>query len=199
MCMHFWDTFYVKIYIYNILYDIFIIFTYIIYIIYYITILSICSSKSFAEFQQNEKCCDIFNLCFYIILFLFLNQFSNKRISKLSFILTLFIQNSEDGRTYFVKIHAPWEVLVTYAEVLGMKKPIKENDIPRPKKAPFNFILGPLKLPKNVMHPKPEYFTVQFTRHRQELFLIEDKPSFFPSSARNRIVGREAIWGYPFQ
>ncbi|CAK6449283.1 unnamed protein product [Pipistrellus nathusii] len=97
-------------------------------------------------------------------------------------------RNSEDGRTYFVKIHAPWEVLVTYAEVLGMKKPIKENDIPRPKKAPFNFILGPLKLPKNVMHPKPEYFTVQFTRHRQELFLIEDKSSFFPSSARNRIV-----------
>nr|KAF6342460.1 anoctamin 5 [Pipistrellus kuhlii] len=97
-------------------------------------------------------------------------------------------RNSEDGRTYFVKIHAPWEVLVTYAEVLGMKKPIKENDIPRPQKAPFNFILGPLKLPKNVMHPKPEYFTVQFTRHRQELFLIEDKSSFFPSSARNRIV-----------
>ncbi|XP_054581282.1 anoctamin-5 [Eptesicus fuscus] len=97
-------------------------------------------------------------------------------------------RNSEDGKTYFVKIHAPWEVLVTYAEVLGIKRPIKESDIPRPEKDPFHFILGPLKLPRNVKHPDPEYFTVQFSRHRQELFLIEDKSSFFPSSSRNRIV-----------
>ncbi|XP_057551874.1 anoctamin-5 [Hippopotamus amphibius kiboko] len=96
--------------------------------------------------------------------------------------------NSEDGRTYFVKIHAPWEVLVTYAEVLGIKMPIKESDIPRPDKIPFSYMLGPLKLPRNVKHPHPEYFTAQFTRHRKELFLIEDESSFFPSSSRNRIV-----------
>ncbi|KAF6102021.1 anoctamin 5 [Phyllostomus discolor] len=96
--------------------------------------------------------------------------------------------NSEDGRTYFVKIHAPWEVLVTYAEVLGIKMPIKESDIPRPEKIPFSFLLGPLKLARNVKHPHPEYFTAQFSRHRQELFLIDDQSSFFPSSARNRIV-----------
>ncbi|KAF6332444.1 anoctamin 5 [Rhinolophus ferrumequinum] len=96
--------------------------------------------------------------------------------------------NSEDGKTYFVKIHAPWEVLATYAEVLGIKMPIKESDIPRPEKVPFSYMLGPLKLPRNVKHPHPEYFTAQFTRHRQELFLIDDKSSFFPSSSRNRIV-----------
>ncbi|XP_039721655.1 anoctamin-5 isoform X3 [Pteropus medius] len=96
--------------------------------------------------------------------------------------------NSEDGKTYFVKIHAPWEVLATYAEVLGIKMPIKESDIPRPETIPFSCILGPLKLPRNVKHPHPEYFTAQFTRHRQELFLIDDKSSFFPSSSRNRIV-----------
>nr|XP_012420961.1 PREDICTED: anoctamin-5 [Odobenus rosmarus divergens] len=95
-------------------------------------------------------------------------------------------RNSEDGRTYFVKIHAPWEVLVTYAEVLGIKMPIKESDIPPSENIPY--MLGPLKLPKNVRHPHPEYFTAQFTRHRQELFLIEDESSFFPSSSRNRIV-----------
>ncbi|XP_070284254.1 anoctamin-5 [Myotis yumanensis] len=95
-------------------------------------------------------------------------------------------RNSEDGKTYFVKIHAPWEVLVTYAEVLGVKRPIKESDILLPEKS--SFLLGPLKLPKNVKHPDPDYFTVQFSRHRQELFLIEDKSSFFPSSSRNRIV-----------
>ncbi|KAB1272542.1 Anoctamin-5 [Camelus dromedarius] len=97
-------------------------------------------------------------------------------------------RNSEDGKTYFVKIHAPWEVLITYAEVLGIKMPIKESDIPRADKIPFSYMLGPLKLPRNVKHPHPEYFTAQFTRHRQELFLIEDESSFFPSSARNRIV-----------
>ncbi|XP_012581072.1 PREDICTED: anoctamin-5 [Condylura cristata] len=96
--------------------------------------------------------------------------------------------NSEDGKTYFVKIHAPWEVLVTYAEVLGMKMPIKESDIPRVHNIPFKYVLGPVKLPRNVKYPKPDYFTAQFTRHRQELFLIEDKSSFFPSSSRNRIV-----------
>ncbi|XP_037378480.1 anoctamin-5 [Talpa occidentalis] len=96
--------------------------------------------------------------------------------------------NSEDGRTYFVKIHAPWEVLVTYAEVLGMKMPIKESDIPRVRNMPFKYVLDPVKLPRNVKYPKPDYFTAQFSRHRQELFLIEDKNSFFPSSSRNRIV-----------
>nr|XP_058161623.1 anoctamin-5 isoform X2 [Dasypus novemcinctus] len=97
-------------------------------------------------------------------------------------------QNSEDGKTYFVKIHAPWEVLVTYAEVLGIKMPIKESDIPPPDHNPFSCVLGPLKLPKNVKHPHPEYFTAQFNRHRLELFLIEDEATFFPTSSRNRIV-----------
>ncbi|XP_007955105.1 anoctamin-5 [Orycteropus afer afer] len=97
-------------------------------------------------------------------------------------------RDSEDGKTYFVKIHAPWEVLVTYAEVLGIKMPIKESDIPPPNRNPFSCVLGPLKLEKNVTNPYPEYFTAQFTRHRQELFLIEDESTFFPSSARNRIV-----------
>ncbi|XP_076970346.1 anoctamin-5 isoform X2 [Tamandua tetradactyla] len=97
-------------------------------------------------------------------------------------------QDSEDGKTYFVKIHAPWEVLATYAEVLGIKMPIKESDIPPPEHSSCNCILEPLKLPRNVSHPHPEYFTAQFNRHRQELFLIEDETTFFPSSSRNRIV-----------
>uniref|UniRef100_A0A8C6MM43 Anoctamin n=1 Tax=Moschus moschiferus TaxID=68415 RepID=A0A8C6MM43_MOSMO len=96
--------------------------------------------------------------------------------------------NSEDGRTYFVKIHAPWEVLATYAEVLGIKMPVKESDIPPADKIPFSCMLEPLKLPREVKHPTPEYFTVPFSRHRQELFLIKDESSFFPSSSRNRIV-----------
>nr|XP_012590982.1 anoctamin-5 isoform X3 [Microcebus murinus] len=97
-------------------------------------------------------------------------------------------RDSEDGRTYFVKIHAPWEVLVTYAEVLGIKMPIQESDIPRTEHTPLSYMLGPLKLPEHVKYPQPEYFTAQFNRHRQELFLIDDPSTFFPSSSRNRIV-----------
>lgn len=103
------------------------------------------------------------------------------------------MQNSEDGKTFFVKIHAPWEVLVTYAEVLGIKMPIKLSDIPRPKYPPLRCMLGPVKLPATVKYPHPEYFTAQFSRHRQELFLIEDEATFFPSSTRNRIVSSEGF------
>ncbi|MEJ1286119.1 anoctamin 5 [Cricetulus griseus] len=95
--------------------------------------------------------------------------------------------NSEDGKTFFVKIHAPWEVLLTYAEVLGIKMPIKLSDIPRPNYLPLSYMLGPVKLPATVKYPHPEYFTAQFSRPRQELFLIEDEATFFPSSTRNRI------------
>lgn len=68
--------------------------------------------------------------------------------------------------------------------------PIKETEIPRDEKMSLSYLAGPVKLPRNVKHPRPEYFTAQFSRNRQELFLIEDESSFFPSSMRNRIVGR---------
>ena len=34
-------------------------------------------------------------------------------------------QDSDDGKTYFLKVHAPWEVLATYADVLKIKVPFK--------------------------------------------------------------------------
>ncbi|XP_053576348.1 anoctamin-5 isoform X3 [Bombina bombina] len=97
-------------------------------------------------------------------------------------------KESENGKTYFVKIHAPWEVLSTYAEVLNIKVPIKENDIPPPMENPLHFVLKPFRLPENVMHPEPDYFTAPFSKQKQELFLIEDENSFFSPATRNRIV-----------
>ncbi|XP_006990269.2 anoctamin-5 isoform X4 [Peromyscus maniculatus bairdii] len=96
--------------------------------------------------------------------------------------------DSEDGKTFFVKIHAPWEVLVTYAEVLGIRMPIKWSDNRQPKYPPLSYMLGPVKLPATVKYPHRDYFTAQFSRYRQDLFLIEDEATFFPSSTRNRIV-----------
>ncbi|KFQ11085.1 Anoctamin-5, partial [Leptosomus discolor] len=97
-------------------------------------------------------------------------------------------KESEDGKIYFVKIHAPWEVLITYAEVLNIKVPIKENDIPSMVENPLDCMLAPLRLPEKVMHPEPDYFTAPFSKDKQELYLINDESTFFSPSMRNRIV-----------
>ncbi|XP_068256159.1 anoctamin-5 isoform X2 [Nyctibius grandis] len=97
-------------------------------------------------------------------------------------------KESENGKIYFVKIHAPWEVLITYAEVLNIKVPIKENDIPSMVENPLDCMLAPLRLPEKVMHPEPDYFTAPFSKDKQELYLINDESTFFSPSMRNRIV-----------
>uniref|UniRef100_A0A8B9NTI3 Anoctamin n=1 Tax=Apteryx owenii TaxID=8824 RepID=A0A8B9NTI3_APTOW len=97
-------------------------------------------------------------------------------------------KESEDGKIYFVKIHAPWEVLITYAEVLNIKVPIKENDIPSMVENPLDCMLTPFRLPEKVMHPEPDYFTAPFSKEKQELYLINDESTFFSPSMRNRIV-----------
>uniref|UniRef100_A0A671UMC9 Anoctamin n=1 Tax=Sparus aurata TaxID=8175 RepID=A0A671UMC9_SPAAU len=91
-------------------------------------------------------------------------------------------------RTYFVKIHAPWEVLATYADVLKIKVPFKANDIPDNSEMPMNWLSTPFRLPGHIMHPEPDYFTAPFNKDKSDFFLIGDKETFFPPSTRNRIV-----------
>ncbi|XP_075423326.1 anoctamin-5 isoform X4 [Ascaphus truei] len=97
-------------------------------------------------------------------------------------------KESENGKTYFVKLHAPWEVVSTYAEVLNIKVPIKENDMALPMENPLDCVLKPFKLPDHVMHPEPDFFTAPFSKQKQELFLINDMNNVFSPSTRNRIV-----------
>uniref|UniRef100_A0A669CX38 Anoctamin n=1 Tax=Oreochromis niloticus TaxID=8128 RepID=A0A669CX38_ORENI len=99
-----------------------------------------------------------------------------------------YYQESEDGKTYFVKIHAPWEVLATYADVLKIKVPFKVNDIPDNSEIPMNWLSTPFRLPEHIMNPEPDYFTAPFNKSKSDFFLIEDKETFFPPSTRNRIV-----------
>ncbi|KAM7414737.1 hypothetical protein PAMA_019510 [Pampus argenteus] len=95
---------------------------------------------------------------------------------------------SEDGKTYFVKIHAPWEVLATYADVLKIKVPFKVNDIPSKSEMPMNWLSTPFRLPERIMQPEPDYFTAPFNKSKSDFFLIDNKDTFFPPSTRNRIV-----------
>ncbi|XP_053497750.1 anoctamin-5 isoform X2 [Ictalurus furcatus] len=95
---------------------------------------------------------------------------------------------SEDGKTYFLKIHVPWAVLATYAEVLKIKVPFKVNDIPENREIPASWLFTPFRLPDSVMHPEPDYFTAHFDNSKIDFFLIENKDTLFPNSTRNRIV-----------
>ncbi|RXM33512.1 Vesicular glutamate transporter 2.1 [Acipenser ruthenus] len=94
---------------------------------------------------------------------------------------------SDDGKTYFLKIHSPWDVLATYAEVLKIKVPFKESDIPSDSETPLSWLFKPFKLPPEVMYPEPDYFTSPFEKNKPGFFLIEDKDTVFPPSTRNRI------------
>ncbi|XP_075993061.1 anoctamin-5 isoform X1 [Genypterus blacodes] len=95
---------------------------------------------------------------------------------------------SDDGKTFYVKIHAPWEVLATYADVLKIKVPFKANDITEHSDMPMNWLSTPFRLPDHIMNPEPDYFTAPFDKSKSDFFLIDDKETFFPPSTRNRIV-----------
>uniref|UniRef100_A0A8C5AVX7 Anoctamin n=1 Tax=Gadus morhua TaxID=8049 RepID=A0A8C5AVX7_GADMO len=97
-------------------------------------------------------------------------------------------RDSDDGRTYFLKIHAPWEVLATYADVLKIKVPFKLSDVPHAQDVPLGWLSQPFRLPEKIMRPQPDYFTTAFDKGKTDFFLINDKDSLFPPSTRNRIV-----------
>ncbi|XP_056268496.1 anoctamin-5b [Pseudoliparis swirei] len=96
--------------------------------------------------------------------------------------------DSKDQKTYFLKIHAPWNVLATYADVLKIKVPFKTSDIPHGQDVPLEWLSRPLRLPDHIMRPQPDYFTYPFDKSKTDFFLITDKDTFFPPSTRNRIV-----------
>ncbi|KAM9366946.1 anoctamin-5b [Symphorus nematophorus] len=96
--------------------------------------------------------------------------------------------DSKDQKTYFLKIHAPWNVLATYADVLKIKVPFKQSDIPHGQDVPLEWLSHPFRLPEHIMHPQPDYFTYPFDKNKTDFFLINDKDTFFPPSTRNRIV-----------
>uniref|UniRef100_A0A8C5CR46 Anoctamin n=1 Tax=Gadus morhua TaxID=8049 RepID=A0A8C5CR46_GADMO len=100
-------------------------------------------------------------------------------------------RDSDDGRTYFLKIHAPWEVLATYADVLKIKVPFKLSDVPHAQDVPLGWLSQPFRLPEKIMRPQPDYFTTAFDKGKTDFFLINDKDSLFPPSTRNRIEDRQ--------
>ncbi|XP_038139835.1 anoctamin-5-like isoform X1 [Cyprinodon tularosa] len=95
---------------------------------------------------------------------------------------------SKDQKTYFLKIHAPWEVLAKHADILKIKVPFKESDIQHGQDVHLDWLSCPFRLPDHIMHPQTDYFTCPFDKNKEDFFLINDKDTFFPPSMRNRIV-----------
>ncbi|KAF2357773.1 Anoctamin dimerization domain [Trinorchestia longiramus] len=88
---------------------------------------------------------------------------------------------SQDGLTYFVKVHCSWEILVRYAEILKIKKPIKgyvvikggqvwEDDSNAAKSDIFSWLgfKNPFMYNEDLIPPEPAFFSTGFNVHRTE-------------------------------
>ncbi|XP_034019164.1 anoctamin-4-like isoform X2 [Thalassophryne amazonica] len=88
----------------------------------------------------------------------------------------------------FLKLHAPWEVLCRYAELMNIRMPFRiEKRINRfrvwlPRK--------PMKFDSDTLPDleENESFTAPFSRSRIHHFIIHNKDTFFNNATRSRIV-----------
>ncbi|XP_067855516.1 anoctamin-6 isoform X2 [Heptranchias perlo] len=92
-----------------------------------------------------------------------------------------------DFRTIFLKLHAPWEVLCRYAELLHIKLPLHSNDI-KQKSSTFNCITKIFSVDEDKIPPEAEYFTAPFEMDRIKSFHTTDRDAFFTPATRSRIV-----------
>ncbi|NXQ16830.1 ANO6 protein, partial [Peucedramus taeniatus] len=92
-----------------------------------------------------------------------------------------------DEKLIFVKVHAPWEVLCTYAEVMHIKMPLQHNDL-KTRGSAFNWFSRLFRVDENIIKPEQEFFTAPFQKEHLSNFYIQDKDTFFNPATRSRIV-----------
>jgi len=95
-----------------------------------------------------------------------------------------------DENLLFVKVHMPWDVLCTYAEVLHIKLPIQPNDLSS-RPSPWRFFSCITKhfYPNEALITKEtEFFTAPFEKDRLDYFYVRDRDVFFTSSMRSRMA-----------
>ncbi|XP_067855317.1 anoctamin-4-like isoform X2 [Heptranchias perlo] len=88
----------------------------------------------------------------------------------------------------FVKLHAPWEVLCRYAELMNVRMPFRmEKRLSRfrgwlPRK--------PMKLDKDTLPDleDTDCYTAPFSQQRIHHFIINNKDTFFNNATRSRIL-----------
>lgn len=95
-----------------------------------------------------------------------------------------------DDKLMFVKIHMPWDVLCTYAEVLHIKLPIRPNDLssqPSPWRL-LSCITKHFYPNQELIRDEAEYFTAPFEKDRLDYFYTQGRDNFFTPSMRSRMV-----------
>ncbi|XP_071382280.1 anoctamin-6 [Centroberyx affinis] len=95
-----------------------------------------------------------------------------------------------DEKLMFVKVHMPWDVLCTYAEVLHIKLPIQPNDLSS-RPSPWRFFSCITKYfypSEDLITKETEFFTAPFEKDRLEYFYVKDQDVFFTPSMRSRMA-----------
>ncbi|XP_062051090.1 anoctamin-6 isoform X1 [Lepus europaeus] len=95
-----------------------------------------------------------------------------------------------DDKLVFVKVHAPWDVLCTYAEIMHIKLPLKPNDLKSHSSAfgSLGWFTRALRVDESIIKPEQEFFTAPFEKNRMNDFYILDRDTFFNPATRSRIV-----------
>ncbi|XP_055887871.1 anoctamin-4-like isoform X2 [Biomphalaria glabrata] len=97
-------------------------------------------------------------------------------------------QRGQDKKTYYVKVHAPWEVLTKYAELTNMKMPLAKNDMIEHFQSCWSKCPSPFDIDKEILPEIPDYFTAPFTRSRINQFIMQDKETFFSPAQRSLLT-----------
>uniref|UniRef100_A0AAY4D0S3 Anoctamin n=1 Tax=Denticeps clupeoides TaxID=299321 RepID=A0AAY4D0S3_9TELE len=92
-----------------------------------------------------------------------------------------------NDKLIFVKVHLPWDVLCTYAEILHIKMPIETNDLPS-EQSPLRWFIRCFYPSEDIIHKEQEYFTAPFQKDRLDHFLVQNKDHFFTPSMRSRMA-----------
>lgn len=103
-------------------------------------------------------------------------------------------ENSQDGKTAFVKVHATWQALTRQAELDHLQMPIMTSDL-EPKQSSFvNRSItsifarfgrpSPFELQPEYQIKRERYFTDAYDRSREDQFLIDDEDKFFTQAQR---------------
>lgn len=89
-----------------------------------------------------------------------------------------------DEKLFFVKVHMPFDLLCTYAEVMHIKLPIQPNDLA----SKSNFMTRLLYPEQEVLLKKTKFFTAPFRKDQLQYFYMKDREQFFTPAMRSRMV-----------